>query len=46
VKAREELLLKGRISAAELLGLKPSTLYAKMEKLGIPTNREKGRDID
>jgi formate hydrogenlyase transcriptional activator len=38
--------IKGRIGAAELLGLKPSTLYAKMEKLGIPTNREKGRYID
>jgi formate hydrogenlyase transcriptional activator len=33
--------IKGRKGAAELLGLKPSTLYAKMEKLGIPTNREK-----
>jgi transcriptional regulator with GAF, ATPase, and Fis domain len=38
--------IKGRIGAAELLGLKPSTLYAKMEKLGIPTNRDKGRYID
>jgi PAS domain S-box-containing protein len=34
--------IKGRNGAAELLGLKPSTLYTKMEKLGIPTNREKG----
>jgi formate hydrogenlyase transcriptional activator len=34
--------IKGRNGAAELLGLKPSTLYAKMEKLGIPTSREKG----
>jgi formate hydrogenlyase transcriptional activator len=33
--------IKGRNAAAELLGLKPSTLYAKMEKLGIPTNRKK-----
>jgi formate hydrogenlyase transcriptional activator len=38
--------IKGRNGAAQLLGLKPSTLYAKMEKLGIPTNREKGRHID
>jgi formate hydrogenlyase transcriptional activator len=34
--------IKGRNGAAELLGLKPSTLYTKMEKLGIPTKREKG----
>jgi formate hydrogenlyase transcriptional activator len=34
--------IKGRNGAAELLGLKPSTLYAKMEKLGIPTSTEKG----
>ena len=34
--------IKGRNGAAELLGLKPSTLYTKMERLGIPTNREKG----
>ena len=33
--------IKGRDGAAELLGLKPSTLYAKMEKLAIPTNRER-----
>jgi len=33
--------IKGRNGAAELLGLKPSTLYAKMEKLGISTNRKK-----
>jgi len=34
--------IKGQNGAAELLGLKPSTLYAKMEKLGIPTSRGKG----
>jgi transcriptional regulator with GAF, ATPase, and Fis domain len=34
--------IKGRNGAADLLGLKPSTLYTKMEKLGIPTNSEKG----
>jgi formate hydrogenlyase transcriptional activator len=34
--------IKGRNGAAELLGLKPSTLYAKMEKLSIPTSGEKG----
>jgi formate hydrogenlyase transcriptional activator len=33
--------IKGRNGAAELLGLKPSTLYAKMEKFGIPKSREK-----
>lgn len=33
--------IKGRDGAAELLGLKPSTLYSKMEKLGIPTHRER-----
>ncbi len=27
--------------AAELLGLKPSTLYTRMNKLGIPTSRNK-----
>ena len=34
--------IKGRHGAAELLGLKPSTLYSKMEKLGISKIREKG----
>ena len=33
--------IKGRGGAAELLGLKPSTLYFKMRKLGIPSSREK-----
>ena len=33
--------IKGNNGAAELLGLKPSTLYTKMEKLGIPTNRQR-----
>jgi formate hydrogenlyase transcriptional activator len=48
IRALEKTMwrIKGRNGAAELLGLKPSTLYAKMEKLGIPTNREKGRHID
>jgi DNA-binding NtrC family response regulator len=34
--------IKGPHGAAELLGLKPSTLYTKMNKLGIPTSRNKG----
>jgi formate hydrogenlyase transcriptional activator len=34
--------IKGRGGAAEILVLKPSTLYTKMAKLGIPTNRRKG----
>jgi transcriptional regulator with GAF, ATPase, and Fis domain len=33
--------IKGPHGAAELLGLKPSTLYTKMNKLGIATNRNK-----
>ncbi len=33
--------IKGRQGAAELLGLKPSTLYSRMSKLGIPTHRDK-----
>ncbi len=33
--------IKGEGGAAEVLGLKPSTLYTKMESLSIPTRREK-----
>jgi formate hydrogenlyase transcriptional activator len=33
--------IKGAGGAAELLGVKPSTLYAKMKKLGIPSRRQK-----
>jgi PAS domain S-box-containing protein len=33
--------IKGTRGAAQMLGLKPSTLYSKMEKLGIPTLRSK-----
>jgi len=33
--------IKGRGGAAEKLGLNPSTLYTRMEKLGIPTRRAK-----
>jgi len=33
--------IKGPRGAAALLGLKPSTLYARMSKLNIPTRREK-----
>jgi formate hydrogenlyase transcriptional activator len=33
--------IKGRGGAAEILGLKPSTLYTKMKKLGIPNRKEK-----
>jgi formate hydrogenlyase transcriptional activator len=33
--------IKGKSGAAALLGLKPSTLYARMNKLAIPTRREK-----
>jgi transcriptional regulator with GAF, ATPase, and Fis domain len=33
--------IKGRHGAAEMLGLKPSTLYTKMEKLGISLHRMK-----
>jgi formate hydrogenlyase transcriptional activator len=33
--------IKGPRGAAKLLGMKPSTLYAKMQRLGIPTQTEK-----
>jgi DNA-binding NtrC family response regulator len=33
--------IKGAGGAAELLGVKPSTLYAKMKKLGIPSRHQK-----
>jgi formate hydrogenlyase transcriptional activator len=33
--------IKGSGGAAELLDVKPSTLYAKMKKLGIPSRRQK-----
>ncbi len=33
--------IKGKGGAAELLGVKPSTLYAKMKKLGVPSRRQK-----
>lgn len=35
--------IKGPKGAAERLGIKPSTLYSRMEKLGIPTRRERDR---
>ncbi len=34
--------IKGHLGAAELLGMKPSTLYAKMKRLGILTRTERG----
>lgn len=34
--------IKGKRGAAELLGLNPSTLYSRLNKLGIPTRRKKG----
>lgn len=33
--------IKGKKGAADLLGVKPSTLYAKMKKLGVPSRRQK-----
>lgn len=33
--------IKGPTGAAQPLGMKPSTLYSRMEKLGIPTRRKK-----
>jgi transcriptional regulator with GAF, ATPase, and Fis domain len=33
--------IKGPNGAAEKLGLKPSTLYTKMNRLGIPTRQKK-----
>ena len=36
--------IKGPSGAAIMLGLKPSTLYSRMQKLGIPTHRQKTAD--
>ncbi|PWU13617.1 MAG: hypothetical protein C5B50_19000 [Verrucomicrobia bacterium] len=33
--------IKGPRGAAERLGMKPSTLYSRMQKLGVPTRRER-----
>jgi formate hydrogenlyase transcriptional activator len=33
--------IKGPRGAATLLGVKPSTLYSRMQKLGIPNRRQK-----
>jgi transcriptional regulator with GAF, ATPase, and Fis domain len=33
--------IKGPRGAAEQLGVKPSTLYSRMEKLGVPSRRQK-----
>jgi formate hydrogenlyase transcriptional activator len=33
--------IKGPNGAAEKLGIKPSTLYSKMNRLGIPTRQKK-----
>jgi formate hydrogenlyase transcriptional activator len=33
--------IKGAHGAAEVLGLKPSTLYSRMMKLAIPSRRQK-----
>ena len=33
--------IKGDNGAAKILNLKPSTLYSKMKKLGIPSRRKK-----
>jgi formate hydrogenlyase transcriptional activator len=38
---RSNWRIKGPGGAAQKLGLKPSTLYTRMEKLGIPTRRAK-----
>jgi formate hydrogenlyase transcriptional activator len=38
--------IKGSRGAAAVLGIKPSNLYAKMKRLGIPTHREKGHYDD
>ncbi|MEW6184686.1 MAG: helix-turn-helix domain-containing protein [Thermodesulfobacteriota bacterium] len=38
--------IKGTNGAAEILKLKPSTLYSKMEKLGIPSRRIRTKKDD
>ena len=45
VLERTEWRIKGSNGAAQRLGLKPSTLYTRMEKLGIPTRRAKAQGI-
>jgi len=40
-----EWRIKGPRGAAQVLGLKPSTLYAKMEKLGISNLRDKSKNV-
>jgi PAS domain S-box-containing protein len=41
VLERTSWKVKGPDGAAELLGLKPTTLFSKMKKLGLPTRRKK-----
>ena len=38
--------IKGRHGAAEILGLKPSTLYSRMMRLAIPSRRQKDDYLD
>jgi len=38
--------IKGDRGAAAALGLKPSTLYNRMSKLGIPTHRQKDEGLE
>lgn len=38
--------IRGAQGAAEILNLKPSTLYTLMSRLGIPTKRQKRRNTD
>ena len=33
--------IKGKHGAAQRLDMEPSTLYSRMQKLGIPTRRQK-----
>ena len=38
--------IKGAKGAAAMLGLNPSTLYSRMQKLGIPNRRQKKSPAD
>jgi DNA-binding NtrC family response regulator len=38
--------IKGRHGAAERLDMEPSTLYSRMQKLGIPNRRQKEEELE
>jgi PAS domain S-box-containing protein len=46
VLERTSWRVKGPDGAAELLGLKPTTLFSKMKKLGLPTRSKKYENLE